>query len=72
MKIGIELGLSHAKLKIIAVDHSQRCEDCCNQMLAEWLQIDPTASWKKLFDAVESPTVYSGYTGMTSCIQHDH
>ena len=26
-------------------------------MLKEWLQVDATASWEKLFTAIESPAV---------------
>ena len=29
-------------------------------MLDKWLEIDTTASWKKLFAAIESPAVTSG------------
>lgn len=28
-------------------------------MLKIWLQVDPTATWGKLFDVIESPAVFS-------------
>ena len=29
-------------------------------MLSMWLEVDPAASWGKLFDAIESPALFSG------------
>ena len=31
---------------------------CCN-VLEKWLEMDPTASWGKLFTVIESPAVSS-------------
>jgi len=50
--------LSNAKLKQIKADNNT-VKHCCNKMLAEWLNIDTKASWKKLFTAIESPAVTS-------------
>ena len=49
--IGAQLGLSSVMLDIIEVDHS-RVVQCCNAMLKKWRQIDPMASWNKLFAAI--------------------
>ena len=57
--IGIELGLSNAKLKEIKADY-HNVKECCNEMLAEWLCVDTEASWEKLLTALESPAVTSG------------
>ena len=51
--IGKQLGLNDERLKIIAHDNFYKAELCCNAMLSSWLQMDTTASWGKLFDAIE-------------------
>ena len=28
------------------------CQECCDRMVAKWLDVDVTASWKKLKNAV--------------------
>ena len=56
----MELNFSDAKLMTIRADHPHSIKDCCNEMLAEWLRVDPTASWNKLFAAIESPAVSDG------------
>ena len=35
-------------------DEERSNEDCCNEMFAIWLSKDSTASWKRLFAAIES------------------
>ena len=60
--IGTVLGLSWYVLDtikdgIIKYGCGPRPIPCCNAMLEKWLQIDPYASWSKLFTAIESPAV---------------
>ena len=55
--IGTQLGLPTAKLNIIEHDKRDKAEACCNAMLEKWLQVDTTASWRKLFTVIESPAV---------------
>ena len=55
--IGTHLGLPSGTLNIIEHDHKYKATHCCNAMLAEWLQVDVTASWRKLFGVIESPAV---------------
>ena len=55
--IGILLDLPNERLNIIEHDHVYRAEPCCNAMLANWLQVDTTASWRKLLTVIESPAV---------------
>ena len=57
--IGTQLGLSTGDLEIIELD-DRKAVPCCNSMLKKWLEMDITASWGKLFDAVESPAVFCG------------
>ena len=52
-EIGTLLDLSGKTLDIIERDH-RKVRHCCNSMLEKWLQIDPSASWRKFFTAVES------------------
>ena len=58
--IGTLLGLPSATLDVIERDNHYKARECCNAMWIEWLQVDPTASWGKLFTVIESPAVSSG------------
>ena len=42
---------------IIEHDKYHKAEPCCNAILKEWLEVDTSAGWKKLFDIIESPLV---------------
>ena len=55
--IGTLLGLPSGILDIIEHDHKHRATHCCDAMLEEWLEVDATASWRKLFSVIESPSV---------------
>ena len=57
--IGALLGIPSEALDIIENDNVCKAEPCCNAMLKKWLQIDTSASWEKLFTAIESPAVCS-------------
>ena len=58
--IGTLLDLPSGELKAIEAGYPTNVQWCCNQMLEKWLKVDPTASWGKLFTAIESPAVSSG------------
>ena len=53
--IGIRLGLPDGALDIIALDNRDKAEPCCFAMLKKWLELDPTAAWKCLFEAIGEP-----------------
>ena len=55
--IGSLLGLSSDKMWNIEAEWSTDVESCCHEMLMAWLDVDTTASWKKLHNAVNSLTV---------------
>jgi len=40
-------------LDAITADHPNLVLDCCKDMLSQWLQKDPEASWEKLFRAAD-------------------
>jgi len=44
-------------LKIIEYDYNHSAEFCCNAMLEKWLDMDSSASWKKLFEVLELPAL---------------
>ena len=50
--IGTQLGLPSGELKAIEAGWPTNVKWCCNQMLQKWLEVDTTASWKKLFNAI--------------------
>ena len=58
--IGTLLGIDIEELNIIEHGNRDKAKLCCNEMLQWWLRVDPTASWEKLFTAIESPAVSSG------------
>ena len=55
--IGTLLGIPSATLDVIEHDNHYKARECCNAMWIEWLQVDTTASWGKLFAVIESPAV---------------
>ena len=52
--IGTRLNLPSGELKAIEAGWPTNVKWCCNQMLKKWLEIDTTATWKKLLIAIES------------------
>ena len=58
--LGTLLGLSTGLIDLIQCNSHYKADLCCNEMLKKWLQVDPAASWGKLFDAIESPALFSG------------
>ena len=52
--IGTLLDLPSGELDAIEAGWPINVKWCCNQMLEKWLQVDPTASWRNLFAAIES------------------
>ena len=56
--IGTLLGLPSGELKAIEAGYPTNVRWCCNQMLEKWLEVDTTASWRKLFTVIESPAVF--------------
>ena len=73
-RLGLELGLESYHIANISRDHPNESVICCGKMLQNWLDIDPSASWRKLEDGVRrirSPTtslaastVSGDYTGI--------
>ena len=61
--IGTLLGLPSEELKAIEAGYPTNVKWCCNQMLERWLEVNPTASWEKLFAVIESSAVSSADKG---------
>ena len=57
--IGNFLGLSCGLLNIIEHDCHHKAEDCCNAVWEQWLDMDGTATWYKVTQAIDSPAVAS-------------
>ena len=52
--IGSLLGLPSGELNAIEAGWPTNVKWCCTKMLEKWLEMDPTASWEKLFTVIES------------------
>ena len=58
-RLAIELGLKHYHIANIADDNKQKLDNpkrsvtCCRVLLQKWLDIDPSATWSKLDDAIK-------------------
>jgi len=52
-EIGVLLNLDNPKLDIIKADNPNNVVRCCDVMLSEWLRLDLSATWKKLFDVID-------------------
>ena len=60
-KIGIELQLDDRALDNIEADyatHPRKVEQCCREMISQWLTIDTTATWTKLLSAIDTVSTY--------------
>ena len=56
--IGTLLKLPDGLLDIIEYNYMRNAVDCCNAMFSQWLALDTSATWEKVFSATESPLVY--------------
>ena len=56
-EIGVLLDLIPGELRTIQSTNPVNLKWCCNQMLEMWLDVDPQATWKKVFDVLESPAL---------------
>ena len=56
--IGTLLDISKGRLD--GIERSFPCNAfwCCNKMLETWLEIDTSATWRKLIEALDSPAVH--------------
>ena len=52
-RLGVELGLKDYHIANISKDNPNRSVTCCRVMLLKWLDIDPSATWAKLDDAIK-------------------
>ena len=66
--IGTLLDISKGRLDGIERSFPANAFWCCNKMLEVWLEIDTSASWRKIVQVIESPAVMaaSAYTGATA------
>jgi len=56
-ELGAKLGLKDHYIAVISQDNAfnpNRTVACCKNMLKKWLQIDTTATWGKLIDAIKA------------------
>ena len=52
-RLGLEFGLNDYHIANISKDNPNRSVTCCRVMLQKWLDIDPSATWAKLYDAIK-------------------
>ena len=52
--LGILLDVPSTTVNAIAEENDEDEQECCKEMLKEWLSIDFKASWEKLLEAVRS------------------
>ena len=57
--LGTMLGLPTGELNTIEAEYPTNFKWCCERMLEKWLDMDTTATWKKMFTAIESPAISS-------------
>ena len=60
-QIGIELQLQSWALDNIEVNYAsypRKIERCCMEMITHWLNVDDTATWAKLLNAIDEISTY--------------
>ena len=60
--IGVYLDIELGHLKTIKADHSGDTSGCCKGLWKKWLELDPNATWEKLFTAIDDCTPASSST----------
>ena len=58
--IGTELELDYRELENIEANHAtdqRRVENCCREMISQWLKKDDSATWMKLLNAIDTVTL---------------
>ena len=55
--IGTLIGMSKGRLDTIELSYPINLNWCCNKMLETWLEINPTAIWKDVITAIDSPAI---------------
>ena len=53
-RIGVFLDIRYGVLDTIESEYFRNCRECCDRMLATWLDVDVNASWRKLNSALDS------------------
>ena len=53
-QFGTLLNINQHLMDIIEHDHANDCESCCSKIFSEWLDSNPTASWKDIITAVDN------------------
>ena len=56
-QLGRNLEIDDNLLNIIETNNPHDCESCCSEMLSEWLDLTPNASWKILNNAIDKTQV---------------
>ncbi|XP_065897563.1 protein NLRC5-like [Dysidea avara] len=51
-QLGMELGVDHHVMNIIEHDQPNDCRKCCHDILDDWLNRNPAASWEALILAI--------------------
>ena len=51
--IGVYLDIEQGPLNTIRANHPGDVESCCRDLWKKWLQLDPDATWDKLFTAID-------------------
>jgi len=46
--IGLELGLQHSTLKVVKHNNPLQVEDCLEEVLDKWLQLNRNTTWRTL------------------------
>ena len=52
-RLGRNLNIGENLLQMIEKDYPHNCEECCSQMLNNWLELTPDATWGMLVEAVD-------------------
>ena len=60
--IGVYLDIELGHLKTIKADHPGDTNGCCKDLWKKWLELDPNATWEKLFTAIDDCTATSSST----------
>ena len=68
--IGVHLDIELGHLQTIKANHPSDASGCCKDLWKKWLELDPNATWEKLFTAIDDCTAASSSTATAGTYYH--
>ena len=68
--IGVHLDIQSGHLNTIKANHPGDVDGCCKDLWEKWLELDPDATWDKLFTAIDDCATTSASSSTSTYHKH--